>query len=386
MTCENAKKHSRLLFGTAGIPLSTKKPDTAAGIHQVRQLGLDCMELEFVHGVKMGEKTAALVRESAEKSDVALSVHGPYYINLNAAEKEKIDASIERIFDSARVGNWCSANNIVFHAAYYLKDDSKIVYDRVFHHLKALSARLKDAGIPAALRPETTGKATQFGDLDELLSLSQSIEGVLPCIDFSHLHARNGKNNTYEEFAAMFEKVENALGKVVLPVLCDGAIAEPGHDADLHGVTGNGQFAIAFVIDAKHEVGRHGQARADIGGFLVAPCSDGVETKFVAIERRDGYDRERREFAGCGHHRKVTARAFVDGWGCGFWHDMLLFVARVLPPAYFSVVRSQHRCFAKREPGAVLAVFPRLGQPLVNWFGSQGLDEAYKMLQTRLKV
>ncbi|MCL2142251.1 MAG: TIM barrel protein [Methanimicrococcus sp.] len=213
MTCENAKKYDRLLFGTAGVPLSSAKPDTVAGVSQVRHLGLDCMELEFVHGVKMGEKTAALVRESAEKSDIALSVHGPYYINLNAAEKEKLDASIERIFDSARVGNWCSANNIVFHAAYYLKDESKIVYDRVFNHLKTLSARLKDAGIPVTLRPETTGKATQFGDLDELLSLSESIEGVLPCIDFSHLHARNGKNNTYEEFTAIFEKVENKLGK-----------------------------------------------------------------------------------------------------------------------------------------------------------------------------
>ncbi|MDV0446369.1 endonuclease 4 [Methanosarcinaceae archaeon Ag5] len=213
MTAAKAKKYDKLLFGTAGVPISSKKTDTISGIKQVRALGLDCMELEFVHGVRMSDKTAADVSATAQENSVALSVHGPYYINLNAVEADKLTASVERIYESARVGNLCSAQNIVFHPAFYLKDDKKIVYDRVFNLLKELRARLDDEGIPAVLRPETTGKATQFGDYDELISMSAGLDGVLPCFDFSHIHARDGKHNTYEEFTAVFEKIENELGK-----------------------------------------------------------------------------------------------------------------------------------------------------------------------------
>ncbi|WNY24477.1 endonuclease 4 [Methanimicrococcus hongohii] len=207
------KLHDKLLFGTAGVPISSKKRSTVDGIARVRELGLDCMELEFVQGVKMGEKTAEEVNAVAAKENVALSVHGPYYINLNAVEPEKLTASVQRIYDSARIGNICSATNIVFHPAFYLKDDHKVVYDRVFNLLKELAKRLEDEDIPVTLRPETTGKATQFGDIDELLSISAEIDGVLPCIDFSHVHARDGKHNTYEEFKEIFEKIEKSLGK-----------------------------------------------------------------------------------------------------------------------------------------------------------------------------
>lgn len=207
------KLHDKLLFGTAGVPASSKGRSTIDGVARVRELGLDCMELEFVQGVRMGEKTAEEVNAAAAKEGVALSVHGPYYINLNAAEKEKLDASVQRIYDSARIGSICLATNIVFHPAFYLKDDKKIVYDRVLDLLRKLAGRLEDENIPVTLRPETTGKATQFGDVDELLSLSAEIDGVLPCFDFSHIHARDGKHNTYEEFTAVFEKIEKTLGK-----------------------------------------------------------------------------------------------------------------------------------------------------------------------------
>ena len=213
MPSQKLIKHDRLLFGTAGVPISSSGRDTVSGIRRVRELGLDCMELEFVQGVRMGEKTAAEVNKAAEKEQIALSVHGPYYINLNAAESEKITASIQRIYDSARIGSLCSATNIVFHPAFYLKDEKKVVYDRVFNLLKEITARLDDEGIFATLRPETTGKATQFGDVDELLSLAEEIDGVLPCFDFSHIHARDGKHNTYEEFKEIFEKIEKKLGK-----------------------------------------------------------------------------------------------------------------------------------------------------------------------------
>ena len=67
------------------------------------------------------------------------------------------------------------------------------------------------------IRPETTGKATQWGDLNEIVRLSKEFEQVLPSVDFSHLHARyNGIVNTYDEFAQIFETIGNELGQVAL--------------------------------------------------------------------------------------------------------------------------------------------------------------------------
>ncbi len=209
--------HRELLFGTAGAPYSSAKGTTVDGIRRVRELGLGCMEIEFVRGVKMGANSAQEVQRTATSQNVALSVHAPYYINLNSSEPEKIDASIKRIYDSALIGSICGARSIVFHPAYYQKDKPEDVFSNVLQKLQELTARIAAEDIDTVLRPETTGKPTQFGSLDETLSMCSQLDKVLPCIDFAHLHARsNGKENSFEEFTAVLEKVENILGREAL--------------------------------------------------------------------------------------------------------------------------------------------------------------------------
>lgn len=202
-----------LLFGTAGIPLSAKGRNSVSGITKIRELGLDCMELEFVQGVRISENGARSVLETSLKEKIALSVHAPYYINLNSQDEEKLKASIERIYQSARLGSLCGAESIVFHAAFYQNKDRQEVYNTVSSALQKLTYQLRDEGISAVLRPETMGKRTQFGSLDEVLALSAEIEGVMPCLDFSHMHAREGKENSYSEFITILSKLENTLGK-----------------------------------------------------------------------------------------------------------------------------------------------------------------------------
>jgi deoxyribonuclease IV len=205
-----------LLFGTGGSPPSTPKPSSAAGIAQIRTLGLDCMELAFVQRVSMGETTAAQVKQAGVDHHVALSVHGPYYINLNSADEDKLNASRERILKAARVGNWCGARNIVFHAAFYGDSPPDVVYERVKSELGAIVGTLRAEGVDVMLRPETTGKIDQFGTLEELLTLSTELRGVLPCVDFAHLHARTGQINSYGEFCAQLKLIETRLGRTAL--------------------------------------------------------------------------------------------------------------------------------------------------------------------------
>ena len=143
-----------------------------------------------------------------------MSVHAPYYINFNSREPEKIEASIKRIYDSARIGSLCGASSIVFHPAYYHSEDSETVFKKVIESLKVLRKTFEDEGIKAVLRPETTGKASQFGSLEETLRMAAEMEGVMPCIDFAHLHARSaGEVNTYDEFENCLTMVEEYLGK-----------------------------------------------------------------------------------------------------------------------------------------------------------------------------
>jgi deoxyribonuclease-4 len=91
------------------------------------------------------------------------------------------------------------------------------VYERVKLQLQTTAEQLRDEGIQVCLRPETSGRASQFGSLEEILKLSEEIPGVGPCIDFGHLHARAaGAMNTYTEFGIILKTVRDTLGPSAL--------------------------------------------------------------------------------------------------------------------------------------------------------------------------
>lgn len=207
----------KLRFGTAGIPLSTEPRNTIEGIKRVRTLGLDCMELEFVRNINISQDKAPEVRKTAQKHDIVLSAHSPYFINLNSSDPEKKKASIERILNSARIMELCGGWSVCFHAGFYMGMEHKTVFENVKEALEIIMDTLKTEDNKIWIRPEIGGKITSWGSLEEILQISQQIEGVLPCIDWAHMHARAlGKNNSYAEFSDILEKMEKVLGKEAL--------------------------------------------------------------------------------------------------------------------------------------------------------------------------
>jgi len=207
----------KLRIGTAGIPESTKPRSTANAVKRLAELGLKHMEIEFVRGVSMGEATAQTIGELAREYDISLTVHAPYYVNLNSAEAEKIEASKDRIIQAARAGAWAGATSVTFHAAYYHNDDPEDVYQRVKHHMMDMLERLNKEAIAIRLSPETTGGPSQFGTLEELVRLGRDVPGVYPCVDFSHLFARSlGQFNTYQHFAGALQLIRDNLGDQAL--------------------------------------------------------------------------------------------------------------------------------------------------------------------------
>ena len=208
------KAPAGLLFGTAGIPHSSSLPKASqTGIMRVHELGLGCMEVEFVNGVRMSHKTALAVGAVAKNRGIKLTAHGPYYINLNSQEQEKVNASKERILQTARMAHAFGGQSITFHAAFYMKQPPEKVYDIVKRHLTEIVEQLDKEKKLISIRPEVMGKGSQFGTVNEILRLSTEIEWVAPCIDFAHLHARTGKFNTYNEFSQVLDQVGEKLGR-----------------------------------------------------------------------------------------------------------------------------------------------------------------------------
>jgi len=205
-----------LLFGTAGVPQSASGTSSLSGIKEISRLGLDCMEIEFVKGVKMGSDTAKHIAEEASKEKIRLSVHAPYYINLNSPEEGKRLASQERILSSSRLAALCGAGSVVFHPGYYGNRPPDAAFESIQKSLKEVVSILKSERSPITLRPETMGRKSQFGTLEEILFLCREVEGLLPCIDFSHLHARREKANSYPEYLRILKKISKKLGDAAL--------------------------------------------------------------------------------------------------------------------------------------------------------------------------
>lgn len=206
-----------LKFVTAGQPICNGSAGYENAFKILEELKLDGLELEFVHGVRMTAQNKELVKKISKEKDMVLTAHGPYYINLNSKEQEKIEASITRVLDTARIGKELGAYSVTYHAAFYMGMKPEDVYKKVETSMETICKTLDEEGNDIWVRPETTGKPTQWGNLEEIVKLSKDFKQVLPCVDFSHLHARtNGKYNTYDEFCAIFEYIGKELGDYAL--------------------------------------------------------------------------------------------------------------------------------------------------------------------------
>jgi len=206
-------------FGTVGAPKSTaKKPGGSVGaVLRLAELGLDALELGWVQSVRVSEQTCADIRATGENQDVLISVHAPYFINLNADEEEW-PKSRKRLMDAAYFGHLAGATDIIFHPGSYFGLPPEEVLPKAIQRLAGCVEELRLAGNPVTLRPETMGKSAMLGSLEDTLAMSQAIPGVLPCLDFAHLHARpgDGSMNTYDEWKRVLELYAGALGEAAL--------------------------------------------------------------------------------------------------------------------------------------------------------------------------
>ncbi len=204
----------RVRFGPAGRPLNYKGPTEGIPRYLRVEEGLDAFEYQAVRGVRIREEAARKLGDEARRYDVALTLHAPYAINLCSSKQATVEASIKRLVESSVAASWMGARLVVFHPGYYGNLSPNEALSRCISALKRVAEELDTLNIKEVLLgPETMGKLSQVGSLEEVVAMCQAVTICRPVIDWAHLYARSqGGLKTKEEFRKVLEYIELNLG------------------------------------------------------------------------------------------------------------------------------------------------------------------------------
>ncbi|MEM4331137.1 MAG: TIM barrel protein [Candidatus Pacearchaeota archaeon] len=174
-------------------------------LHYFKERGLDACEVAFTYGVYMTKEDAIEIGEEAKKINVSLSIHAPYYINLNSEDEAKLNRSIDRIIECCRIGHFLGARKIVFHPGFYgkRKEDA---YRKIKESILLIKDIIKKEKLNVEICPEIMGKVNVFGSIEEISSLVKDT-GCSFCIDFAHILARY-KDRMFESIKKSFPQKE----------------------------------------------------------------------------------------------------------------------------------------------------------------------------------
>jgi len=203
----------KLKFGPAGRPTVYKGSVEEAPVFISKELWLDAYEIQQSRRISLDETRSNILRDNAVANNIVLSVHAPYAVNLLSVEEEKIKASIDRLVQCSWIAHWCGARIVVFHPGYYGNIEPNRALELVIQNLEPVANVIKSKKLNVFLGPETMGKISQFGTVDELIEVAKAIPEVRIVFDVAHIHAREqGSLNDYSAYDKLFSRVESELG------------------------------------------------------------------------------------------------------------------------------------------------------------------------------
>lgn len=212
---------SIIRFGPAGNPDAFYAAGHKASIEMpeyLSRLGLNAYEYQCNRGVRISQRLAEQIGEEAEKFDIALSIHAPYYINLASNDPKILASSKEHLLKSIQASIWMGAKKVVFHTGGVAK------VERVAALAQAKTMLLEVLELSfiqfgphnVKLAPETMGKQNQLGHLEEVLELCTISTQLVPTVDFGHLNALwQGQLDNREEMGKVLEAIDSKLGREV---------------------------------------------------------------------------------------------------------------------------------------------------------------------------
>lgn len=195
-------------FYNSGFKNSEQMPEFLA------TRGLTAYEYQCSRGVRVSDEKATKLKAMAEKYNISLSVHSPYYISLSTQEEEKKISTIKYITDSMAVAKKMGATRVVVHAGSLLGLDREYAVESACNLLKRAYDEADKLGLgDIVICPETMGKINQLGDSKEIIKMCKMDERLVPTIDFGHLYCRHlGALNSVEAWEKELQMYIDELG------------------------------------------------------------------------------------------------------------------------------------------------------------------------------
>ena len=189
-------------FGPAGLGAVK---DAVENLEEFHRLGLKACEIAFTYGVYIkNEKDMKEIKDVSKRLGIKLSIHAPYWINLNSKDKDKVRKSKERILKCCEVGSKMGVEIVVFHSGYYGEMDKEECYLNIKERVKEMLEVIKDKRWKIKLAPETMGKINVFGSVEQIARLVKDT-GCSFCLDFAHILARDKKID-FKEIKRLFSE------------------------------------------------------------------------------------------------------------------------------------------------------------------------------------
>lgn len=188
-------------FGPAGLG---GVKEAMANLEEFARLGLRACEIAFVYGIYIKEQEAPAIGKKAHELGIKLSIHSPYFINLNSDKKLVVENSKKRLIDCCRIGELLGAQVVVFHPGFYGKIDKSETFENIKVQVSEVMQEIEKNNWKIKIAAETTGKVNVFGSVEEILKLVKET-ACLPCVDFAHVLARNKGKISYEEIYSSFK-------------------------------------------------------------------------------------------------------------------------------------------------------------------------------------
>lgn len=196
-------KLPKIKFGPAGLGGIN---EAEKNLEYFKKNDIECCEVAFTYGVYIKkEEDAKKIGKAAKKFGIELSIHAPYYINLNSNDEEKIKKSKERILECCKIGELMNAKLVVFHPGFYGKNKEE-AYENIKNAITDIQDEIKNQKWKIKLAPETMGKINVFGSIEEIRKLVDETKCSF-CLDFAHILAREKKVD-YDKIKKLFKEKE----------------------------------------------------------------------------------------------------------------------------------------------------------------------------------
>ncbi len=188
----------KITLGPAGLgPVATAEEF----LEELKKNNLSACEISFTYGVYIKKDDAIRIGKKAKELGIFLSIHAPYFVNLNSDDPKKIFMSKKRILDCCESAHYLGAKRVIFHPGFYGKN-KELAFENIKKQVKEISEEVKKNKWNVELCPEVMGKINVFGSIEEISKLSKETKSGA-CIDFAHILARY-KGRKFEEVEKAF--------------------------------------------------------------------------------------------------------------------------------------------------------------------------------------